>query len=94
MQLRRTWAVAAAFAIGIILAGAGFAQAQAPTMQRPAGVSNDLQRSAEVPVVIVTGWGVEVPSDQLRQNGVDRVMTKPFRIEDVRDVVASFRPKG
>jgi streptogramin lyase/mono/diheme cytochrome c family protein len=48
MQLKRTWAVAAAFAIGIILAGAGFAQAQAPTMQRPAAVSNDLQRSAEV----------------------------------------------
>jgi CheY-like chemotaxis protein/anti-sigma regulatory factor (Ser/Thr protein kinase) len=44
-----------------------------------------------VPVVLVTGWGVELPPDQLRRNGVDRVMTKPFRFEDVREVVASFQ---
>jgi CheY-like chemotaxis protein len=61
----------------------GWQVAQAIKAERP-----------EVPVVLVTGWGVEVPPDQLRQNGVDRVMTKPFRFEDVRDVVASFRPKG
>jgi nitrogen-specific signal transduction histidine kinase len=60
----------------------GWQVAQAIKAERP-----------EVPVVLVTGWGVEVPPDQLRQNGVDRVMTKPFRFEDVRDVVASFRPK-
>ena len=45
----------------------------------------------EVPVVLVTGWGVEVPSDQLRQSGVDRVMSKPFRYEDVQEVVARIR---
>ncbi|HEV8310898.1 MAG TPA: GAF domain-containing protein [Methylomirabilota bacterium] len=44
----------------------------------------------DVPVVLVTGWGVELPAEQLRANGVDRVMTKPFRIEDVHGVVASF----
>jgi GAF domain-containing protein len=44
-----------------------------------------------VPVVLVTGWGVELPPDQLRRSGVDRVMTKPFRFEDVREVVASFQ---
>ncbi len=43
------------------------------------------------PVVLVTGWGVELPAEQLRVHGVDRVMSKPFRFEDVRDVVASFR---
>jgi signal transduction histidine kinase len=45
----------------------------------------------EVPVVLVTGWGVEVPSEQLRQSGVDRVMSKPFRYADVQEVVASIR---
>jgi CheY-like chemotaxis protein len=44
-----------------------------------------------VPVVLVTGWGVEVPPDQLRAGGVDRVMAKPFGFEDVRKVVAGFR---
>jgi GAF domain-containing protein len=43
-----------------------------------------------VPVVLVTGWGVELPGEQLRANGVDRVMTKPFRIEEVHAVTASF----
>jgi CheY-like chemotaxis protein len=45
----------------------------------------------KVPVVLVTGWGVEVQADELHTHGVDRVMTKPFRFEDVQEVVASFR---
>jgi len=48
----------------------------------------------QVPVVLVTGWGVEVQADQLQTHGVDRVMSKPFRFEDVQDVVASIRGSG
>jgi CheY-like chemotaxis protein len=48
----------------------------------------------DVPVVLVTGWGVEVDVDELQAHGVDRVMTKPFRYEDVQEVVASFRGNG
>jgi CheY-like chemotaxis protein len=47
-----------------------------------------------VPVVLVTGWGVEVQAEQLQRHGVDRVMTKPFRFEDVQDIVASIRGSG
>lgn len=47
-----------------------------------------------VPVVLVTGWGVEVQADELQTHGVDRVMTKPFRYEDVQEVLASFRGAG
>jgi GAF domain-containing protein/CheY-like chemotaxis protein len=46
----------------------------------------------QVPVVLVTGWGVEVQADDLKKHGVDRVLTKPFRFEDVRDALASVRP--
>jgi GAF domain-containing protein/CheY-like chemotaxis protein len=45
----------------------------------------------DLPVVLVTGWGVELPAEQLRAHGVDRVMTKPFRLRDVLEVVASLR---
>jgi signal transduction histidine kinase/CheY-like chemotaxis protein len=48
----------------------------------------------QVPVILVTGWGVEVQADELQSHGVDRVMTKPFRFEDVQEVVASFRGAG
>ena len=45
----------------------------------------------DVPVVLVTGWGVELSPEQLRSNGVDRVMTKPFRLQEVLEVVATLR---
>jgi CheY-like chemotaxis protein len=48
----------------------------------------------QVPVVLVTGWGVEVQADELQTHGVDRVMTKPFRFEDVQEVVVSFCGTG
>ncbi len=48
----------------------------------------------QVPVVLVTGWGVEVQADELHTHGVDRVMTKPFRFEDVQEVVARFCGTG
>jgi GAF domain-containing protein len=48
----------------------------------------------QVPVVLVTGWGVEVQPGEMQTHGVDRVMTKPFRFEDVQEVVASFRGTG
>ena len=34
----------------------------------------------QVPVVLVTGWGVEVQPDELETHGIARVMTKPFRL--------------
>jgi signal transduction histidine kinase/CheY-like chemotaxis protein len=46
-------------------------------------------RRPGVPVVLVTGWGVELPAAELRAHGVDRVMTKPFRLGEVLEVVAS-----
>ncbi|MGH7267510.1 MAG: ATP-binding protein, partial [Candidatus Rokuibacteriota bacterium] len=51
-------------------------------------------QAPDVPVVLVTGWGVELPPEQLQANGVDRVITKPFRIEEVQGVVASVRGRG
>jgi GAF domain-containing protein/anti-sigma regulatory factor (Ser/Thr protein kinase) len=43
-----------------------------------------------LPVVLVTGWGVEVPADQLRKGGVARVLTKPFRLDGVRELLAAL----
>src|ERR1700676_4448722 len=52
MQINRTRAVAAVFAIGKIFCGAGLAggaaHAQAPAAQPAAATSNDLQRSVQV----------------------------------------------
>jgi GAF domain-containing protein/CheY-like chemotaxis protein len=47
-----------------------------------------------VPVVLVTGWAVELSPEQLRANGVDEVLNKPFGIDDVRALVARLRGQG
>ena len=41
-----------------------------------------------VPVVLVTGFGVELSAEERRTHGVDMVLVKPLRIRDVLDVVA------
>jgi CheY-like chemotaxis protein len=45
----------------------------------------------DVPIVLVTGWGVELSPAELRMHGVDQVMTKPFRLPEVLEVVATCR---
>jgi GAF domain-containing protein/ActR/RegA family two-component response regulator len=57
----------------------GWQVAQAVKALRPA-----------VPVVLVTGWGVELSTQELRASGVDRVMTKPFRLAEVQAVLADL----
>ena len=41
-----------------------------------------------VPVVLVTGFGVELSAEERRAHGVDLILVKPLRIKDVLDVVA------
>ena len=46
-------------------------------------------------VVLVTGFGVELTSDQRRAHGVDAVLVKPLQIQDVLDAVAKMaRPRA
>jgi GAF domain-containing protein/CheY-like chemotaxis protein len=42
----------------------------------------------DVPVVIVTGFGVELSLEESRANGVDGVLAKPLRVEQVLDAAA------
>jgi len=41
-----------------------------------------------VPVVLVTGFGVELSAEERQIHGVDLVVVKPLKIKDVLDVVA------
>ncbi len=46
------------------------------------------QRSPETPVVLITGWGDQLDSAKMRDSGVDAVVAKPFRVEDIRQLLA------
>jgi len=43
-------------------------------------------------VILVTGFGVEVSPEDLRANGVDLVLAKPLRLEDIERALADSGP--
>jgi CheY-like chemotaxis protein len=51
-------------------------------------------RAPEIPVVLMSGFGVEVATEDLRTHGVDFVLSKPLQIQDVLRALAAIRPAG
>ncbi|HET7224334.1 MAG TPA: ATP-binding protein [Candidatus Eisenbacteria bacterium] len=51
-------------------------------------------RAPHVPVVLVTGWGVQIDADTARRRGVERVLPKPFSVEDVERVLRELPTRG
>jgi two-component system, cell cycle sensor histidine kinase and response regulator CckA len=47
-----------------------------------------------VPVFLVTGFGAEVSSDELRAHGVDAVLAKPLRISELLSALAGVGPRA
>jgi CheY-like chemotaxis protein len=43
--------------------------------------------SPEIPVALVTGWGVQIEPEAARRQGVDLILPKPFTIDDVGRVL-------
>jgi PAS domain S-box-containing protein len=43
--------------------------------------------NGKVPIVLVTGWNVEIEDDEKRNNHVDRVIQKPFQLDQVLSAV-------
>jgi nitrogen-specific signal transduction histidine kinase/ActR/RegA family two-component response regulator len=46
-----------------------------------------------VPVVMLTGWGVLLTEDELAEHGVDEVLSKPVRMDQVLGTIASVRAR-
>ena len=47
-------------------------------------------QAPSVPVLLVTGWGVELSPDELRGKGIDAVLSKPVQFEEILAAVAAF----
>jgi len=43
--------------------------------------------SPQVPIVFITGWGNQLSSTQLKECGVDYVLAKPFKIEEISSII-------
>jgi CheY-like chemotaxis protein len=47
-------------------------------------------RWRSIPIVLATGWGVEIDAAQARTRGIAGVLAKPFRVSDLRETVANL----
>jgi len=46
------------------------------------------QSSPATPVALITGWGDQLSSEKMRESAVDTVIAKPFKVEDIRNLLA------
>jgi signal transduction histidine kinase/ActR/RegA family two-component response regulator len=42
----------------------------------------------KVPVAIITGWGMELNREKMRESGIDLIISKPFNVDQVIQVVS------
>jgi CheY-like chemotaxis protein len=47
--------------------------------------------SPETPVILITGWGVAVDEDKMKRSGVDYILRKPFRLEQLSELISKVR---
>jgi len=45
------------------------------------------EKDPRIPVALVTGWGVRIDSEKLKDRGVDMVISKPFQVNRVLNLV-------
>jgi CheY-like chemotaxis protein len=42
----------------------------------------------KVPIVMITGWGMELNKEKMRENGIDLIVSKPFQFDQVVELVS------
>jgi CheY-like chemotaxis protein len=51
------------------------------------------QRKPEIPVVIITGWGVQLEAENLKENKVESILTKPFNLDQIKKMIETVGAK-
>ena len=51
------------------------------------------QRKPKVPVIIVTGWGLDPDPQKVKESKVDRLLTKPFQIDQLEKIIKDLLEK-
>jgi signal transduction histidine kinase/ActR/RegA family two-component response regulator len=49
------------------------------------------RQNADVPIVLVTGWGNQIDATEARARGVTRVVAKPFTVQKVSSLIAEIQ---
>jgi signal transduction histidine kinase/ActR/RegA family two-component response regulator len=46
------------------------------------------EKNPHIPVILITGWGGQVDDEKAKESGIDRILAKPFSIQDILKVVS------
>ncbi len=47
--------------------------------------------SPDTPVILITGWGVPINEEKMKETGVDYVLHKPFRLEELSELISKVK---
>jgi len=50
-------------------------------------------RIPQVPVALITGWGTDLDQEKIKESGVDRIIGKPFQVNEILETVALFHSR-
>lgn len=45
-------------------------------------------KDPRIPVSLITGWGIQIDDEKMKESGADLILNKPFKINQVLDLVA------
>lgn len=48
------------------------------------------RKAPEIPVVLITGWGINLEKEKIIESGVDWIIGKPFQVNDVLETIYLF----
>jgi|GEM_PF-1229852 len=51
------------------------------------------QKNPDVPVIVITGWGVDPDPDKMKDSKVDFIINKPFQIDQLEKIIKNLLEK-
>jgi CheY-like chemotaxis protein len=47
-------------------------------------------KSPQIPVGLITGWGINLEEERVKESGVDLIIPKPFQVKEILEAVNQF----
>jgi CheY-like chemotaxis protein len=48
------------------------------------------RKTPQIPVGLITGWGVNLEEEKIKESGVDLIIGKPFQVNEILEAVKQF----
>jgi CheY-like chemotaxis protein len=48
------------------------------------------RKTPQIPVGLITGWGINLEEEKIKESGVDLIIGKPFQVNEILEAVKQF----